>query len=49
MTVTTIVGLTLFATAGGYQLRGAWLERWGNVFTAFVLAVIGTLVLMGVL
>jgi len=49
VTVTTIVGLTLFATAGGYQLRGAWLERWGNVFTAFVLAVIGTLVLMGVL
>ncbi len=47
VTITTIVGLTLFATAGGYQLSGAWLDRWGNLFTAMVLAVIGTLVLAG--
>ncbi len=47
VTISTIVGLTLFATAGGYQLRGEWLDRWGNVFTAVVLAVIGTLVLAG--
>ena len=41
VTIGTIVGLTLFATAGGYQLRGQWLDRWGNVFTAAVLIVIG--------
>lgn len=49
VTIGTIVGLTLFATAGGYQLRGQWLDRWGNVFTAAVLIVIGTLVLTGVI
>jgi hypothetical protein len=37
------------ATIGGYQLGGAWLDRWGNVFTALVLIVIGALVLAGVL
>ena len=47
VTITTIVGLTLLATVGGYQLRGKWLERWGNVITAAVLLVIGTLVLTG--
>jgi ABC-type nickel/cobalt efflux system permease component RcnA len=49
VTVATIVGLTLFATFGGYQLHGRWLDRWGNGFTAVVLIVIGTLVLTGVL
>ena len=49
VTIATIVGLTLFATVGGYQIRGAWLERWGNVFTALVLLTIGVLVLTGVL
>ena len=47
VTIATIVGLTLLATVGGYQLRGKWLERWGNVITAAVLLVIGTLVLTG--
>jgi nickel/cobalt transporter (NicO) family protein len=47
VTVTTIVGLTLAATFGGYQLRGQWLERWGNLFTAIVLVIIGALVLSG--
>jgi nickel/cobalt exporter len=47
VTIATIVGLTLLATVGGYQLRGQWLERWGNVITAAVLLVIGTLVLTG--
>src|ERR1700693_721380 len=37
VTIGTIVGLTLFACAGGYQVHGRWLDRWGNVFTAFVL------------
>jgi putative Mn2+ efflux pump MntP len=49
VTIGTIVTLTLFATVGGYQVRGAWLERWGNVFTALVLITIGVLVLTGLL
>jgi nickel/cobalt transporter (NicO) family protein len=47
VTIGTIVGLTLAAARGGYQIRGQWLERWGNVFTALVLVVIGALVLIG--
>jgi hypothetical protein len=49
VTIATIVCLTLFATLGGYQLRGAWLDRWGNLFTAGVLVLIGALVLAGVI
>ena len=48
-TIGTIVGLTLGAAGGGYQIRGEWLERWGNVFTAAVLATIGLLVLLGII
>ena len=33
-TIGTITALTVFAAAGGYQVRGEWLERWGNAFTA---------------
>ena len=44
VTIATIVGLTLAACFGGYQIRGQWLERWGNACTALVLIVIGTLV-----
>lgn len=47
VTIGTIVGLTLLACFGGYQLRGQWLERWGNVFTALTLILIGALVLTG--
>lgn len=47
VTIGTIVGLTLAAARGGYQIRGVWLERWGNVFTAAVLTTIGLLVLSG--
>ena len=47
VTVATIVGLTLAACFGGYQIRGQWLERWGNACTALVLTIIGALVLMG--
>jgi nickel/cobalt exporter len=47
VTIGTIVGLTLAATRGGYQIRGQWLERWGNAFTALVLVIIGLLVLTG--
>ena len=49
VTAGTIVGLTLVATLRGYQIRGQWLERWGNAFTALVLVVIGALVLAGVI
>jgi hypothetical protein len=49
VTIATIVGLTLAACFGGYQLRAAWLERWGNACTALVLLVIGALVLAGVI
>jgi len=49
VTIGTIVGLTLAAARGGYEIRGEWLERWGNVFTAVVLLAIGTLVLTGVI
>lgn len=47
VTIFTIVGLTLAAARGGYQVRGQWLERWGNAITALVLVVIGLLVLTG--
>jgi nickel/cobalt exporter len=49
VTIGTIVGLTLFATIGGHQIRAPWLDRWGNLFTALVLVVIGALILAGVL
>jgi nickel/cobalt exporter len=49
VTIGTIVGLTLAAARGGYEIQGQWLERWGNVFTALVLVVIGALVLVGVI
>jgi hypothetical protein len=47
VTIGTIVGLTLTATKGGYQVHGRWLDRWGNGITAVVLVVIGALVLTG--
>jgi nickel/cobalt exporter len=47
VTIGTIVSLTLLACFGGHQIRGQWLERWGNAFTALVLVVIGALVLTG--
>jgi hypothetical protein len=48
-TVATFVCLTVAATAGGYQLGGAWLEKSGNLITVVVLVVLGVLVLVGVL
>jgi nickel/cobalt exporter len=49
VTIGTIVGLTVAATRGGYELKGNWLEQWGNVFTALVLVIIGGLVLAGII
>ena len=49
VTIGTIVGLTLAAARGGYQIQGEWLERWGNLFTAGVLTIIGLLVLLQII
>ena len=49
VTIATIVGLTVAVTFGGYQVRGAWLDQWGNVATALVLIIVGGLVLTGVI
>jgi hypothetical protein len=49
VTIGTIVILTLVAAAGGYQVRGRWLDRWGNVVTGLVLVAIGCLIVAGVL
>jgi nickel/cobalt transporter (NicO) family protein len=49
VTIGTIVGLTLGAAKGGYQVQGEWLDRWGNAVTAVVLVVIGALVFAGVI
>lgn len=49
VTVGTIVGLTLAAARGSYEIRAGWLERWGNALTALVLVVIGLLVLLRVI
>ncbi len=48
-TIAAIVTLTLIAYAGGLQFKGDWLERWGNLITAATLALIGALVLTGVI
>jgi nickel/cobalt exporter len=48
VTIGTIVMLTLLAAASGYQVKGDWLDRWGNLLTAVVLVVIGSLILAGV-
>ena len=47
VTIATLVGLTLAAARGGYQIRGQWLDRWGNAITAITLISIGALVLTG--
>lgn len=47
VTIATIVGLTLAAARGGYQIRGQWLDRWGNAITAVTLIIIGAFVLTG--
>ncbi|HEY2319581.1 MAG TPA: hypothetical protein VGH67_14845 [Solirubrobacteraceae bacterium] len=49
VTIGTIVGLTLGAARGGYQIQGEWLDRWGNAVTALVLVIIGALVLAGII
>jgi ABC-type nickel/cobalt efflux system permease component RcnA len=47
VTMTTFVGLTLIATAAGYQMRGEWLEVHANTITSGVLIVIGVVAFVG--
>jgi hypothetical protein len=49
VTIGTFVLLTVAATAGGYQLRTRWLDRFSNAITAVVLVVIGALVATSVI
>jgi hypothetical protein len=49
VTIGTVMGMTLGAASGGYWVQGEWLERWGNVLTAAVLAIIGLLVVPGIM
>jgi threonine/homoserine/homoserine lactone efflux protein len=48
-TVSAIVALTILATLSGYQVRGRWLDRWGNLVSAGVLLGIGALILAGMI
>ena len=47
VTLCTFVVLTVGATLLGYQVKGAWLEEYGTILTAGVLAVIGVGVFAG--
>lgn len=49
MTVVTFVSMTVLVASGTYQLKGDWLERWGNAITAGVLLLIGGLVITSVI
>ena len=44
VTVGAIVGLTVLGALAGHQLRGGWVDKSANVFTAGVLLIIGVLV-----
>jgi nickel/cobalt transporter (NicO) family protein len=46
-TIVTIVALTLVACFAGYRIEGRWLDRWANALTAFVLVLVGLLVVTG--
>ena len=47
VTMATFVGLTVIATAAGYQMRGEWLEKNANTITALVLIGIGVVAFVG--
>ena len=47
LTFTTFVGLTVVATAIGYQMRGEWLEQHATTVTALVLIGIGSAAYLG--
>jgi hypothetical protein len=47
VTMATFVGLTVVATAAGYQMRGEWLEDHANTITSVVLIAIGVVAYVG--
>ncbi len=47
VTMATFVGLTVVATAAGYQMRGQWLEENANTITSVVLIAIGVIAYVG--
>ena len=47
VTMLTFVGLTVIATAVGYQMRGEWLEKNANTITSLVLIGIGIIAYFG--
>lgn len=47
VTLATFVVLTVAATLAGYQVKGEWLEEFGNVITAVVLMGVGIAVFLG--
>ena len=47
VTMATFVGLTVIATAAGYQMRGEWLEDHANTITSVVLIAIGVVAYVG--
>ena len=47
LTMATFVGLTVTATAAGYQMEGEWLEKHANTVTSLVLIGIGIVAYVG--
>ncbi len=47
VTLATFVGLTVIATAVGYQMRGEWLEKHAGTITSLVLIAIGVVAFFG--
>ena len=47
VTLVTFVGLTVIASAVGYQMRGEWLEKNANTITSGVLIAIGVVAFVG--
>ena len=47
VTMATFVGLTVVATAAGYQIRGEWLEKNANTITSLLLIAIGVVAFFG--
>ena len=47
VTMATFVGLTVAATAAGFQVKGLWLEKHANTITSLVLIAIGMVAYFG--
>jgi cadmium resistance protein CadD (predicted permease) len=46
-TMVAFVGLTVIATAAGYQMKGEWLEHHANTITSVLLIAVGIFVFVG--